>query len=73
MTGDDKAILEFEKQRFLQAGAKAAAIRDELGLSEIRYYQRLNALLDDPEAEAVEPQLVRRLRRLRDRRRRGAA
>ena len=41
-------------------------MRAELGMQPIRYYQHLNRLLDSPDALAAEPQLVRRLQRLRD-------
>jgi hypothetical protein len=42
------------------------AIRVLYGLSPIRYYQRLNELLDTERALAAEPVLVNRLRRIRD-------
>jgi len=42
-----------------------------LGLSGTRYYQLLGTLLDSPEADTYDPLVVRRLRRLRDRRRRA--
>jgi hypothetical protein len=67
----DKALLELEARRFRQPGRKVAAIDEKLGLSEVRYYQRLNQLIDDPEALAYSPVLVNRLRRLRDKRARG--
>jgi hypothetical protein len=63
-------ILEFEKQWWRQAGAKEQAIRDTFGLSATRYYQLLNALLDDPRAMAHDPMVVQRLRRIRASRRR---
>ena len=58
-------ILAFEKQWWKHAGAKEQAIRDTFGLSATRYYQLLNALLDNPAAMAREPVVVARLRRLR--------
>ena len=58
-------ILAFEKQWWRQAGAKEQAIRDTFGLSATRYYQLLNALLDNPLALAHDPVVVQRLRRLR--------
>lgn len=60
------AILTFEATAPRSAGAKEEAIRRELGMAPIRYYQRLNALLDSPDALAARPQLVRRLQRVRD-------
>ena len=46
-------------------GAKETAIRDRFGVTPTRYYQVLNALVDRPDALALDPLLVRRLRRLR--------
>ncbi|WP_151530173.1 MULTISPECIES: DUF3263 domain-containing protein [Corynebacterium] len=63
----DKAILELEKKRFVQAGRKEEAIRS-LGTTPVRYYQRLNELIDLPLAAEREPLLIARLRRLRERR-----
>ncbi|MBN1174804.1 MAG: DUF3263 domain-containing protein [Micromonosporaceae bacterium] len=61
-----RAILAFERQWWRTAGAKEQAILDVFGLSPTRYYQLLNAILDEPAALAADPVLVRRLRRLRD-------
>lgn len=66
----DQQILAFERQWWRQAGAKEQAIRDTFGVSTTRYYQLLNALLDDPRALEHDPVVVQRLRRLRARRRR---
>jgi hypothetical protein len=65
----DLQILAFEQQWWRQAGAKEQAIRDTFGVSTTRYYQLLNALLDDPRALEHDPMLVQRLRRLRTTRR----
>ncbi len=64
-------IIAFERQWWRQAGAKEQAIRDTFGVSTTRYYQLLNALLDDPLALEYDPVVVQRLRRLRSSRRRG--
>ena len=61
----EREILAFERQWWRHAGAKEQAIRDRFGLSATRYYQLLNALLDNPAALAADPVLVGRLRRLR--------
>ena len=61
----DRRILEFERQWWKYAGAKEQAIRDLFDMSATRYYQILNALIDTPEALAVDPMLVKRLRRMR--------
>ena len=60
-----RAILEFERSWWRQAGAKEQAIRDTFEMSPTRYYQALNALLDLPQALAYDPGLVHRLQRLR--------
>jgi len=67
----DRAILDFERSWWALDGPKEAAIRERLGLSPARYYQVLGALLDSADAEAYDPLVVRRLRRLRERRRRA--
>ena len=61
----DRRILEFERQWWKYAGAKEQAIRDLFDMSTTRYYQILNTLIDSPEALAVDPMLVKRLRRMR--------
>ncbi|MDN3023423.1 DUF3263 domain-containing protein [Streptomyces sp. S.PB5] len=65
----ERAILALERRGFAGPGAKERAIREELGLAPVRYYQLLNALLDDPRALAFDPVTVNRLRRVRDTRR----
>ncbi|HEY8913375.1 DUF3263 domain-containing protein [Lacisediminihabitans sp.] len=59
-------ILEFERQWWKHAGAKEEAIRAQFGLSAARYYQLLNAALDDPRSLVFDPMLVKRLQRMRD-------
>ncbi|WNM42343.1 DUF3263 domain-containing protein [Micromonospora halotolerans] len=71
LTERERRILAFEQQWWKYAGAKEQAIRDTFGLSATRYYQLLNALLDQPAALAAEPVLVGRLRRLRSSRARN--
>jgi hypothetical protein len=61
----ERDILAFERQSWRHAGSKEQAIRDRFELSGTRYYQLLNALLDNPAALAHDPVLVGRLRRLR--------
>ncbi|MGW4563514.1 DUF3263 domain-containing protein [Streptomyces sp. NPDC004561] len=65
----EKAILQLERRGFTGPGAKERAIREELGLAPVRYYQLLNALLDDERALAHDPVTVNRLRRVREARR----
>ena len=69
LTSREQGILAMERRGFPGPGAKERAIREQLGLPPIRYYQLLNALLDDPRALAHDPVTVNRLRRVRESRR----
>ncbi|MGH3564736.1 MAG: DUF3263 domain-containing protein [Pseudonocardia sp.] len=69
----EREILAFEGQWWKYAGAKEQAIRELFDMSATRYYQLLNAVVDKPEALAVDPLLVKRLRRLRTSRQRTRA
>ncbi len=64
LSDTDRAILDVAGRRYRQRGALEAAVRDGLGLTYTRYLQRLNSLLDDPDALAYAPQTVYRLRRI---------
>ena len=66
MNDTDHAILAFESEWWRYAGNKERVIQERFGLSPTRYYQRLNRLLDEPEAVAQQPALVNRLLRLRE-------
>jgi uncharacterized protein DUF3263 len=63
-------ILDFERSWWSSPTQKEAAVRGRFGMSPARYYQLLNRLIDRPEALAYDPMLVRRLRRVREARRR---
>lgn len=65
MTPIQRMILDMEKRHYRYAGNKEQAIRDEFDMTPARYYQLLASLVDEPEALAVEPVLVNRLRRIR--------
>ena len=67
----DAAVLDLERDAWTLPGRKEALVRERLDLSPTTYYKLLAALLDDPEALAYDPLVVRRLRRVRDRRRRA--
>jgi hypothetical protein len=69
LSGRDRAVLAMERRSWRGPGAKERAIREQLDISPVRYYQLLNALLDDPRALAHDPVTVNRLRRVRDARR----
>ena len=65
-----RAILDLERGSWQLGVPKERAIRERLSISPARYHQLLNRLIDRPEALAYDPMLVRRLRRLREERRR---
>ncbi|WP_329208632.1 DUF3263 domain-containing protein [Streptomyces sp. NBC_00683] len=65
----ERAVLALERRSWAGPGAKERAIREQLGISPVRYYQLLNALIDDRRALAEDPVTVNRLRRVRDARR----
>ena len=71
LTVKQKMTLDFEAAHAVATSAAANAtkevrIRDSSTKSATLYYQRLQRLLDDPEALAYAPMLVRRLRRVRE-------
>jgi hypothetical protein len=69
LTERDRAILDFERTWWSQPGPKETAIRERFELSNTRYYELLNDVLESPDAMEYDPLVVRRLRRLRERRR----
>src|SRR5206468_12832021 len=71
LTPRDQAILDFERTWWMEPGPKESAIRERLDLSPTRYYQVLGDLIDSADALVYDPLVVRRLRRIRDRRRRA--
>lgn len=71
LTDRERAILDLERTWWSEGGPKAAAIRARIGLSAARYYQLLATLIASSEAEAYDPLVVRRLRKLRSSRRRA--
>ncbi|MBT0767454.1 DUF3263 domain-containing protein [Kineosporia sp. J2-2] len=73
LTSREVEILAFERQWFRFAGAKEQAIRELFDMTSTRYYQVLNTLIDRPEALAADPMLVKRLRRMRQTRRRSGS
>lgn len=70
LTDRDREILAFERQWWKYAGSKEQAIKELFDMSSTRYYQVLNALINNPAALAEDPMLIKRLRRLRDQRQR---
>jgi hypothetical protein len=65
----DHAVLAFA-HRHQQRRDVGDLVERELGLSPTRYFQLLLAMPERPEAAAADPELVTRLRAMRDRRRR---
>ncbi|MFJ4965792.1 DUF3263 domain-containing protein [Streptomyces sp. NPDC088729] len=69
LSARELAMLALERRSWAGPGAKERAIREELGLSPVRYYQLLNALIEDERALREDPVTVNRLRRVRAARR----
>jgi len=65
----DLDILEFEQSWWESEIPKDQAVRERFQLTESEYAAALDQLIASDEALIVEPLLVRRLRRMRDRRR----
>jgi hypothetical protein len=65
LTEREQEILRFERKWWRYAGGKEQALMDMFQLSPTRYFQVLNALIDQPAALAFDPMLVKRLRRMR--------
>lgn len=62
LSDQQRAMLDLECLWFTTAGGKEDAIR-QLGLSPVRYYQKLNQLITTEPALAYAPVIVNRLRR----------
>jgi hypothetical protein len=71
LTERECSILEFERSWWTEPGPKELAIRERFDLSATRYYQLLAELVDSDDALEYDPLVIRRLRRMRDRRRRA--
>lgn len=65
LNDQDREILDFERGRWRYQAVKEQAAREKFGMTAVRYAQRLNRLIDLPEALEYNPLVVRRLRRLR--------
>jgi hypothetical protein len=70
LTERQRAILELERSWWTLDEPKEVVISARFQCSIDDYYGELNRLLELPEAEALDPLVVHRLRRRRDRRRR---
>jgi hypothetical protein len=65
----DQRILDLAGQPYEFEGKREQDIRDLLDMSATRFWHIVIALLDDIDALEYSPQLVLRLRRIRDKRR----
>ena len=65
-----RAILDFERESWKLDVPKERAIRERFGFSAARYHQRLHRIVDGPHALEYDRRLGRRLRRIREIRRR---
>jgi hypothetical protein len=65
-----RALLDFEREAWKLRIPKERAIRERFGFSSARYHQLLHRAVDSPHAVAYDPMLVRRIRRVREARRR---
>ena len=70
LTERQQAILDFERGWWTEDGVKDLLLRERFQCSADDYYSKLNGLLDNSEALAYDPLVVRRLQRARERRRR---
>ena len=66
LTEDAWAILEFERAHWGPLPNKESAVRESFGVSLARYYQRLYAVCELPEAMAYDAVLVRQCREAAD-------
>ncbi|MDF9716052.1 DUF3263 domain-containing protein [Nocardioides sp. ChNu-99] len=66
LSDEQRAMLELEGTRFKYPGRKDTVIREMFDLSPAQFAQKINHLIDQPEALVWDPVEVNRLRRLRD-------
>lgn len=64
LTGEDRAILDFERWWWAETGPKDVAIEFELGLTASEYYERLRVVVGTSEALSYDPLTVQRVRRM---------
>jgi hypothetical protein len=73
LTATEIAVLDLERNWPVMSDrpAKRDVIREDIGLSNARYYEIVSTLCDSEAAAEYDPLTVRRLRRRRDERRRA--
>ena len=69
----ERAVLDFERDWWMEPGSKETLLRRRIGISPSRYYRLLQTLLEAPAAMVYDPLVVRRLQRARTARRRERA
>lgn len=67
LTDLERDLLDFERLWWKHDGSKDYAIRELFDLSQTRYWQQLNVLVDRADAAVYAPEVVRRLRAKRGR------
>jgi Protein of unknown function (DUF3263) len=65
----DRAVLDVERNWWLDGRSKTEVVRARLRMSLSRYNQLLGELLLNKDAEAYDPLVVRRVKRAKERRR----
>jgi hypothetical protein len=71
LSEDECALLDFERVAWTLPGRKHDEIRARFAMSASSYYRALHSLIERPAAAAYDPLTVRRIRRRRERERRG--
>jgi len=66
LTAWQMEILEFERATWSKPGRRAEAVIERFGHNITRHIQVVHALITLPAAQAYDPQLVARLRRIQD-------
>jgi hypothetical protein len=65
LSDSDREILDFARKPFGYAGNHESAVRDQFGVTRTAYFQRLNKLIDHPEATKYAPDVVKRYQSMR--------
>lgn len=73
MTDDERTALQLAAATYRYPARREADALDQLDLTPTRYWALVGRLLERPDVEVAMPTEVRRLRRLRDARRRQRA
>lgn len=66
LSESDRALLEFARTAPSHPGHLNNAIAETFGVTGTTYFQRLNRVIDDPEAMKVDAQTVKRYQRIRE-------